>query len=112
MPDRPKLSPVEYVAQFSPGASHAFEELRAAVLADGPLDNHTCELIVLGAFVTVGNEASFKVHARRLLRDQVPLAALRQAVLVTFAAATTFSQVTDGLRWIDQLADEAAARPA
>src|SRR6185312_9558501 len=76
MPDRPKLSPVEYVAQFSPGASHAFEELRAAVLADGPLDNHTCELIVLGAFVTVGNEASFKVHARRLLRDQVPLAAL------------------------------------
>ena len=56
----PKLTPVEYLAQFSPQASRAFQELRKAVQQSGPLDTHTCELITLGALVTARNEASFK----------------------------------------------------
>ncbi len=99
-----KLTPVEYLAQFSPGASEAFQSLRKAVLASGPLDAHTCELITLGAFATARVEASFKTHARRLLNEGVAVEALRQAVLVTFAATTTFSAVVDALRWIDDLA--------
>jgi hypothetical protein len=32
----------------------------------------------------------------------VPVASLRQAVLVTLGASTTFGQALQGLRWIDQ----------
>jgi alkylhydroperoxidase/carboxymuconolactone decarboxylase family protein YurZ len=102
----PKLTPVEYLAQYSPKASVAFQDLRKAVQQSGPLDTHTCELITLGALVTTGNEGSFKTHARRLLKDNVSLEALRQAVMVTFAATTTFSDVIAGLRWIDDLVAE------
>lgn len=103
-----KLSPVEFMKQHSAAAADAFQALRKAVMASGPLDTHTCELITLGALVTSGSEASFKTHARRLVRDGVPLAALRQAVFVTFGASTTFAQVNAGLHWIDDVASETA----
>lgn len=102
---RKNLSPMQYLAQFSPAASESFQSLRKAVLASGPLDNHTCELITLGAMVTARNEASFKTHARRLLSEDVPIDELRQAVLVTFGATTTFTDVVAGLRWIDDIVE-------
>lgn len=101
-----KLTPVEKLAAVSPGAAQAFQDLRKAVLAAGPLDNHTCELIVLGAMVTAGHESSFKTHARRLLKEKVDPAALRQAVLVTFAATTSFTELSAGLRWIEEVLSE------
>ena len=97
------LTPVEKLAAISPNAAQAFQDLRKAVLASGPLDHHTCELIVLGAMVTAGHESSFKTHARRLLKEKVDPAALRQAVLVTFAATTSFTDVSAGLRWVDEV---------
>jgi alkylhydroperoxidase/carboxymuconolactone decarboxylase family protein YurZ len=103
MAEGKKLTPVEYLAQFSPEASAAFQALRKAVVEAGPLDGHTCELIALGAFATTGAEGSFKTHAQRLLKEGVAAAALRQAVLVTFAATTTFSLVVAALHWIDDL---------
>ena len=69
-------------------------------------DHDTCELITLGAFATTGNEASFKTHARRLVKEDVDVSALRQAVLVTFAATATFSQIIAALRWIDDVVEE------
>ena len=101
-----KPTPVEKLAAVSPGAAQAFQDLRKAVLASGPLDHHTCELIVLGAMVTAGHEASFKTHARRLLAEKVDPAALRQAVLVTFAATTSFTELSAGLRWVDDVVAE------
>jgi alkylhydroperoxidase/carboxymuconolactone decarboxylase family protein YurZ len=106
MTSQAKLSPVDYMAQHCADAAAAFQALRKAVMAAGPLDAHTCELITLGALVTCESEASFKTHARRLVRDKVPVAALRQAVFVTFGASTTFAQVNAGLRWIDDVAAE------
>ena len=103
MSDSSTLSPIDYLRQVSPDTAAAFQALRKAVLIAGPLDAHTCELIALGGLVTAGSEQSFKTHARRLLRDGVPAAALRQAVLTTFGASTTFSHVLAGLRWIEQL---------
>ena len=100
------LSPVEFMKQHSAETAAAFQALRKAVMASGPLDAHTCELITLGALVTCESESSFKTHARRLVRDRVPLAALRQAVFVTFGASTTFAQVNAGLQWIDEVAAE------
>ncbi len=99
-----KLTPVEYLKEVSAPTAEAFQALRKAVLASGPLDAHTCELVTLGAFATTGNEASFKTHARRLLNEGVAIDALRQAVLVTFGATTTFSLVSDALHWIDDVA--------
>ena len=101
-----QLTPVEQLAATSPAAAQAFQDLRKAVLAAGPLDHHTCELIVLGAMVTTKNEASFKTHARRLLKENMAPAALRQAVLVTFGATTTFTDVIAGLRWVDDVCTE------
>jgi alkylhydroperoxidase/carboxymuconolactone decarboxylase family protein YurZ len=102
-----KPTPIEQLSAASPGAARAFQDLRNSVLASGPLDNHTCELIVLGAMVTAGTEGSFKTHARRLLKEKVPPEALRQAVLVTFGATTTFSGVMAGVRWVDEVVAEA-----
>jgi len=103
---KPALPPVDYVRQYNAAAADAFQALRKAAVA-GPLDDHTCELIVLGALVTAGEEGSFKVHARRLLKGGVAPEALRQAVMVTLAASTTFSQIVSGLRWVDALVEEA-----
>ena len=100
------LSPLDYVKQFSADTGAAFQALRKAVLSAGPLDAHTCELIVLGALVTSGGESSFKIHARRLLKEGVAVEALRQAVLVTLGASTTLAQVISGLRWIDAVLNE------
>lgn len=103
MSTQKSLTPVEYLNQHCAGAAEAFQNLRKSVQSCGPLDAHTCELIALGAFVATGMEASFKVHAKRLLQEKVDPNALRQAVLVTFGASATFSAVVAGLHWIDDL---------
>lgn len=100
------LTPAEYLKHFSANTAEAFQALRKAVLSAGPLDAHTCELIALGALVTSGNEASFKTHARRLLKEGVSAGALRHAVLVTFGATTTFSQISDGLHWVEDVTEK------
>jgi len=102
------LSPLDYLKRISGETGSAFQALRKSVFAAGPLDTHTCELITLGSLVPTGSEQSFKTHGRRLLREGVPVAALRQAVLVTFGASTTFTQVIEGLRWVDHLEQENA----
>jgi alkylhydroperoxidase/carboxymuconolactone decarboxylase family protein YurZ len=106
MADPKKLTPLEYLNQFSPGATTAFQSLREAVTKSGPLDHNTCELITLGAFATARIEGGFKTHARRLLSNGVPPEALRQAVLVTFGATTTLTVALDALHWIDDLIAE------
>jgi len=106
--DTSALSPIDYLKHCSAETAVAFQSLRKAVLSAGPLDAHTCELIALGALVTSGSEPSFKVHARRLLREGISAAALRQAVLVTFGASTNFTQVIAGLKWVEQVERELA----
>jgi alkylhydroperoxidase/carboxymuconolactone decarboxylase family protein YurZ len=103
-----KLNPIDYVRQYNPEAAEAFQALRKSALA-GPLDETACELIVLGALINTGEQGSFKVHGRRLQKLGVPPEALRQAVMATVAASTTWSQVVTALRWVDELVDEAAA---
>lgn len=102
-----KLNPVQFVTQYNPDAAQAFQALRKAVV-QGPLDERTSELIVIGALATSGEEGSFKVHARRLRAMDVPAEELRQAVLVTLAASTTFSQTVSALRWVDDVYAEEA----
>lgn len=102
-----KLSPIDYVRQHNAAAAEAFQALRKAAVS-GPLDEQTYELIVIGALATTGEEGSFKVHARRLRKLGASGEALRQAVLCTLAASTTFSQVVDALHWVDDVFAEPA----
>jgi alkylhydroperoxidase/carboxymuconolactone decarboxylase family protein YurZ len=94
---------VDYLAGLCPDAATAHRKLRKAVLSAGPLDPHTCELIVLGGFVTARIESGFKAHARRLLKDGVSRDAIRHAVLVTLGATTSFPVAVEALRWLDEL---------
>jgi alkylhydroperoxidase/carboxymuconolactone decarboxylase family protein YurZ len=103
MAESKKLTPLEYLRQFSPEATTSFQALREAVSKSGPLDHNTCELITLGAFATARIEGGFKTHARRLLNNGVSADALRQAVLVTLGATTTFTVALDALHWIEDL---------
>lgn len=102
-----KLNPVQFVTQYNRPAAEAFEALRKAAI-QGPLDEQACELIVIGALATTGEEGSFKVHARRLRKMGASAEMLRQAVMVTLAASTTFSQVVAALRWVDDIWAEEA----
>ena len=108
MIDKPKMTPLEILAHHSGDAGQAFGALRKAVLGAGPLDAQMCELVTLGALATTGEEASFKVHARRFLKDGGDAKAISHAVLVTFGATTTFSDVVSALRWVGEVAAEDA----
>jgi alkylhydroperoxidase/carboxymuconolactone decarboxylase family protein YurZ len=99
-------SPVDFVRQHNPAVADAFQALRKAAVF-GPLDEVTYELVVAGALATTGEEGSFKVHTRRLRKLGVDAPSVRQAVLATLAASTTFSQVVNALHWIDAVYAEA-----
>jgi alkylhydroperoxidase/carboxymuconolactone decarboxylase family protein YurZ len=96
---------VDYLSGHSHDAANAHRLLRKAVLTSGPLDAVTCELIVLAGFVTSRIESGFKAHARRMLNEGVPTAAIRQAVLVTLGATATFPLVIEALRWVDEIVE-------
>jgi len=63
------VTPVEHLASISADSASAFQALRKSVMAAGPLDHTTCELVVIATMAVTGAEASFKVHARRLLKE-------------------------------------------
>jgi len=98
------LNPAQFLASIDADTSAAFTQLRKAVMKSGPLDEKTCELIVTAGFAAAGSEASFKTHAKRLFALGATAEEIRQAVLVTFAATTVFSDVVIALRWIDECA--------
>jgi alkylhydroperoxidase/carboxymuconolactone decarboxylase family protein YurZ len=111
--------PTRYLEEVSPAAAEAFTALRDAVMAAGPLDRPTCELILIATLAVTGFEDAFKIHARRLLDMAVPVAAMKQAIMVTLAASTAIFQVARAMAWIEALERERAsevedqpARPA
>lgn len=100
-----KLSPVDFVRQYNSELADSFGALRKAAV-QGPLDEATYELVIIAALATVGEQGSFKVHARRLRKLGVEPAAMRQAVTATLAASANFGQVVAALRWIDEILEE------
>lgn len=95
--------PSDYVRLESETAWEHFRGLRTAVMESGPLDSTTCELIMISGFGVAGYEDSFKVHSRRLLDGGVPMAALKQAVLVTLGGTAAVFQVARALQWLNEL---------
>ncbi len=70
-------TPTTRLAEVSPEGADTFRKLREQMLQSGPLDNTTCELIVVSGFAQLGWESSFKIHARRLVRANVAKAVLQ-----------------------------------
>lgn len=102
--------PSEYIRKESPEAGKVFRDLRNALLAAGPLDNTTLELIVIAGLATSGFEDSFKIHSRRLLDVDTPIKALKQAVMITLGASSSVFQVARALQWLDELEQEYAEK--
>jgi alkylhydroperoxidase/carboxymuconolactone decarboxylase family protein YurZ len=104
MTEAPRQSAADLLAGLRPETAAAFRSLRNSVKEHPALPAATGDLIVLATFAVTGNEAGFKVHARRMLREGAEIEALRQAVIVTLGHSTTFAQATNALRWIDAAA--------
>lgn len=100
----------DHLRRVDAGTADAFKNLRDAVIAGGPLDFKTAELIMLGAFATAGYEPAVKAHAKRL-HDELGVSreAIEHAVLVTFGATATLVRVAEALIWIDEALVEAQA---
>lgn len=98
--------PSSYLRQICPDAGQAFRDLRNAVGKSGPLDQVTCEYVLMGSFAAAGFEDSFKIHGTRLLKQGVPAQALRQVVLVLLAATVPMFTVTTALHWVDDIVAE------
>jgi alkylhydroperoxidase/carboxymuconolactone decarboxylase family protein YurZ len=92
----------------------AFQALRRAAEASGPLDQATVELVLIGALCAVEAWESLETHLRRAAQLGVTPQATRQAVLATLAAATGLNSVVEGLRLVDKVAADvpAGAAPA
>ena len=94
--------PSERLRDANADVAIAFRAMRAAIEKAGPLDYAAREYIMLAAFAAAGFEESFRIHVRRAAERGLPLAAVRQAVLVPFGATTAMLPVVNALQWIDE----------
>lgn len=96
-------TPPTYIKERNPAVYAGFSAMRAAAFKAGPLDERTCEYVLLGAFATAGYEMPFKNHARKLHEAGLPKEALQQVVFLTFGSTATVNQVALALSWIDDI---------
>lgn len=89
-------TPLEKLAEVSPTVADGFKTLREGVF-DGPLDKAQVELIVVGSLAATGEHGALRVHAKRLLAMDVPIEAIRQAIVCSLAAASTLSTTVEAL---------------
>ena len=95
--------PTVCLGEVSPEARDQYRQMRTTLIATGPLDAATCELINVVGFAMLGYETSFKVHAKRLVEGGMAKAAIQQAVIATLGATTVIYQVARALDWIDEV---------
>ncbi len=88
---------------FNPQAAEIFRSLRSSLQSSGPLDEKTCELIVMAAMAVTGLELSFKSHVLKARKSGIKKEAIQHAVAVTLGAVAPIMRVTDALRWIDEV---------
>ncbi|MGE3148764.1 MAG: carboxymuconolactone decarboxylase family protein [Pseudorhodoplanes sp.] len=94
--------PIERIAKADPATAQGFKNLRAA-LNGGPIEYRTGELILLSGFITLGYEEAVKIHACRLIEDGMTVAQVRQCALFLLGATATMVQVSNAIKWIDEV---------
>jgi alkylhydroperoxidase/carboxymuconolactone decarboxylase family protein YurZ len=102
--------PTVRLAEANAAVGAAYKELRVALVAAGPLDHTTFELILMSHFAAGGRESSVKIHALRGFASGISKAAMQQAVMIPLGAAATLPAIADALRWIDEAEAEFAAK--
>ena len=113
-------TPTTRLAEVSPEGADSFRKLREQMLQAGPLDNTTCELIVISevgrlfraslpvtsngmlSLLSIGDDVCVPVPLR-LVRANVAKAVLQHAVMAPLGATTVVYQVALALKWIDEL---------
>ncbi|CAH1655231.1 Carboxymuconolactone decarboxylase [Hyphomicrobiales bacterium] len=95
--------PIGRIANADPATAQGFKNLRAA-LNEGPIDYRTGELILLSGFITLGYEEAVKIHACRLIEDGMSVESVRQCALFLLGACATMVQVSNAIKWIDEVA--------
>jgi alkylhydroperoxidase/carboxymuconolactone decarboxylase family protein YurZ len=98
--DKTDLIPSDYLRFVAPDVADAFKTMRAHI-ASGPLDYETCEYVIIGCFALAGFEEPFRIHARRMLDNGVPVENLRHAVMVILGASSALFPVVRALKWLD-----------
>lgn len=101
-------TPLDKLAAVSPTVAEGFKALRKGVF-DGPLDEATIELVVVGALAATGQQPALRVHVKRLLALDVPPESIRQAIVSTLAAASTLTPTVAALDVVQQVVDEQAS---
>lgn len=99
-----------------PAVIEAYDRLREACNATGPLDESAVALVKLGVSIGAGADRTVHMHAKKALRAGASPDALRQIALVALPTIGLPASL-EALRWIDEsiqetLADEAPQRAA
>lgn len=89
--------------KLQPALGAHYAAMREAAFKSGPLEKTTCQLIMLGAFVSAGYEMAFRNHAKWLRESGIPKAVAVQAVLVTLGSTSDVNQVGPALSWIEDV---------
>jgi alkylhydroperoxidase/carboxymuconolactone decarboxylase family protein YurZ len=98
-------TPIQKLQSVSAEIADGFKQLRDGVLASGPLDLATVELVVVGALAATRQHGALRVHLRRLLELDTDLAAIRQALVAPFGAASTLTATIEALDLLDELVE-------
>ena len=104
-PSSAPAGPMGVLHSADADVASSFQSLRAAA-EDGPLDQRTIELVLIGALAAQSDSGSLRVHARRAVAHGANVDEITHAVLVTLGTTTVFGQVVSALKAI---ADEALA---
>jgi alkylhydroperoxidase/carboxymuconolactone decarboxylase family protein YurZ len=108
--------PWRRISDRYPAVVEAYDSLREACNAAGPLDASTIALLKLGVSIGAGANRTVHMHAKKALRAGAAPEALRQIALVALPTIG-LPAALDALRWVDEsiqevLADEKSQRAA
>jgi 4-carboxymuconolactone decarboxylase len=108
--------PWQRVSARYPSVIEAYDQLREACNAAGPLEESAIALVKLSISIGAGADRTVHMHAKKALRAGADPDALRQIALVALPTIG-LPAALDALRWIDEsiqeaLADETSQRAA
>jgi 4-carboxymuconolactone decarboxylase len=103
--------PWRHVKTRYPAVVQAYDALREACNAVGPLDEAAIALVKLAVSIGAGANRTVHMHAKKALRAGASPDALRQIALVALPTIG-LPAAMDALRWVDESIDEMQGVPA
>lgn len=108
--------PWQHVSARFPAVVDAYDRLRDACSAAGPLEASAIALVKLGVSIGAGADRTVHMHAKKALRAGASPDAIRQVALVALPTIG-LPAALDALRWVDEsiqetLADETSQQAA